>query len=658
METIRLLISLAAQMKWKIYQLDVKSAFLNGYLEEEVYVEQPMDFLVKGHEDKVLKLRRALYGLKQAPNAWNTRINKYFQDNGFVCCPHEYSLYVKSYKNEDLLLVYLYVDDLIFTGNNQRLFEEFKKAMSQEFEMTNIGLMSYYLGLEVKQTQGRIFISQKSYAREILKKFNMLDCNPVSTPMECGIKLSKFDEGFGMLSRFMEAPTFVHMKTAKRILCYLKGTIDYRLFYSSVVDFKLIGFCDSDFVGDVDDRKNTTSFLRSLLRELYLPQKEATEICIDNKSAQALAKNPVFHDHSKHIDTRILISESGGWKNLAYLNLAQNFLTYIEHHPWRNIVTLNVSNNMLQGTLLVPPPKTETLLLSNNQLTGLIPPSICNLSSLMYLSLSDNNLNGRFPHCFGSFVRIVRLHLKKNDLHGSIPDTFANLSSLTSLDLNGNKLERRLPKSLVNCSFLEVINVGNNKISDEFPYWLQTLPELRVVVLRSNRFHGPIQYPKSLFHFYNLQILDLSHNEFKGFLPAKLFQNLGAMMHFANNETEARYIGDAYYKDSVVLTMKGLDFEMTRIITIFTSIDLSHNNFQGEIPGILENFKSLIVLNLAHNSLTGKILSALANLKALESLDLSSNKLYGRIPAQLERLTFLSLLNLSHNQLSEPIPQG
>ena len=158
METIRLLVSLVAQIKQKIYQLNVKSAFLNGYLEEEVYVEQPIGFVIKGHEDKELRLKKALYGLKQAPRAWNTRINKYFQDNGFVRCSHEYALYVKLFENKDVLLVCLYVDDLIFTGTNPKLFEDFKRAMSLEFEMTDIGIMSYYLGLEVKQMEDGIFI--------------------------------------------------------------------------------------------------------------------------------------------------------------------------------------------------------------------------------------------------------------------------------------------------------------------------------------------------------------------------------------------------------------------------------------------------------------------------------------------------------------------
>uniref|UniRef100_A0A2N9GX95 Uncharacterized protein n=1 Tax=Fagus sylvatica TaxID=28930 RepID=A0A2N9GX95_FAGSY len=372
LETIRLLIALAAQNKWSIFQMDVKSAFLNGYLEEEVFVEQPIGYVVKGQEGKVLKLKKALYGLKQAPRAWNSRIDKYFQEKGFSKCPHEHALYCKVHENGDILIVCLYVDDLIFTGNNPSMFEDFKNAMAREFEMTDIGLMAYYLGIEVKQTEEGIFISQEGYAKEILKKFEMLDCKSISTPVECGVKLSRHDEeenvnptlfkslvgslryltctrpdilyGVGLVSRYMEAPTMTHLKTAKRILRYVKGTLDFGLLYSPSKEFKLFGYCDSDWAGDMDDRKSTTGFvfymgdttftwtskkqpivtlstceaeyvaatssvchavwLRSLLKELHMSQEEATEIFVDNKSALALAKNPVFHDRSKHIDTR------------------------------------------------------------------------------------------------------------------------------------------------------------------------------------------------------------------------------------------------------------------------------------------------------------------------------------------------------------------
>ncbi|CAJ2633694.1 unnamed protein product [Trifolium pratense] len=371
LETVRLIISLAAQNKWKIHQMDVKSAFLNGVLDEEVYIEQPQGYEVKGEEEKVLKLKKSLYGLKQAPRAWNARIDKYFQDKNFIKCPYEHALYIKA-QGGDILIVCLYVDDLIFTGNNPTMFEEFKKEMTKEFEMTDIGLMSYYLGIEVKQEDHGILITQEGYAKEVLKKFKMDDANPVSTPMECGIKLSKHGEGetvnpslfkslvgslryltctrpdilyaVGVVSRYMEHPRTTHLKAAKRILRYIKGTTNLGLYYSVSDDYKLVGYSDSDWGGDVDDRKSTSGFvfyigntaftwmskkqpivtlstceaeyvaatscvchaiwLRNLLKELSLPQKEPTKIFVDNKSAIALAKNPVFHDRSKHIDTR------------------------------------------------------------------------------------------------------------------------------------------------------------------------------------------------------------------------------------------------------------------------------------------------------------------------------------------------------------------
>ncbi|KAH9782617.1 hypothetical protein KPL71_008982 [Citrus sinensis] len=303
LETIRLIISLAAQNKWKIFQMDVKSAFLNGFLEEEVYIKQPLGYVVKIHEDKVLRLKKALYGLKQAPKAWNNRIDKYFQEKGFTKCPYEHDLYVKE-KDEDIFIVCLYVDDLIFTGSNPSLFEEFKRVMIKEFEMTNIGLMTYYLGIEVKQKEECIFISQESYAKEILKKFKMNNCKPISTPVECGVKLSKHDEGeniyptffkslvgslryltctrpdilyaIGLVSRYMENPKTTHFKAATRILRYIKGTTNFGLLYSFSNDYKLVGYSDNDWGRDVDDRKSTTGFVLHGRYCFHMDVKEAT----------------------------------------------------------------------------------------------------------------------------------------------------------------------------------------------------------------------------------------------------------------------------------------------------------------------------------------------------------------------------------------------
>ncbi|XP_028110771.1 uncharacterized protein LOC114309257 [Camellia sinensis] len=155
--------------------------------------------------------------------------------------------------------------------------------------MTNIGLMAYYLGIEVKQMENGIFISQEGYAKEILKKFKMIDCKPINTPVECGVKLTKHEDGenvdatlfkslvrslryltcirldilfgVGLVSRFMEAPTMTHFKATKRILCYVKGTIDFGLSYSSSNEYKLVSYCDSDWARNLDDKKNTTGFV-------------------------------------------------------------------------------------------------------------------------------------------------------------------------------------------------------------------------------------------------------------------------------------------------------------------------------------------------------------------------------------------------------------
>ncbi|TYK05470.1 Retrovirus-related Pol polyprotein from transposon TNT 1-94 [Cucumis melo var. makuwa] len=228
--------------------MDVKSAFLNGYLEEEVYLEQPPGYSVKDQGDKVLKLKKALYRLKQTPRMWNSRINKYCS---------------------------------LIMGNCASMFKYLKKAMTQEFEMTDIELMSYNLGIEVKQSEEDIFISQERYTREILEKFNMINSKPVTTSIETGTKLFKHEEGddvdpsyfkslvgslryltctrldilfsVGLVSQFMESPTTTHLKVAKRILRYLKGTLDYELFYFSSKEFKLEGYCESDWAGDTND---------------------------------------------------------------------------------------------------------------------------------------------------------------------------------------------------------------------------------------------------------------------------------------------------------------------------------------------------------------------------------------------------------------------
>eukprot|EP00253_Pinus_taeda_P004706 PITA_04706 len=330
--------------------MDVKSAFLNGVLKEEVYVEQPLGYEKKGEEHKVCKLKKALYGLKQAPRAWYSKIDSYLLDNEFDKCEGEPTIYIKE-KDGKILIVVLYVDDVIFTGNDDQLIKNFKSVMKEEFEMTDMGFLRYFLGIEVDQNEKGFFISQARYVNQVFRIFNMQECKAVITPTVMGLKLSREDSSkdfdpslyksivgslmyltatrpdimyaVSLISRFMERPKEAHWQAAKRILRYVK---------------------DSDWAGSVDDQKSTSTYvfhmgsgaiswaskkqsivplptteaeyvaataaacqavwMRRMLRSLGQEQAKAIVIFGDNSSAIALSKNSVFHKRTKHIDTR------------------------------------------------------------------------------------------------------------------------------------------------------------------------------------------------------------------------------------------------------------------------------------------------------------------------------------------------------------------
>jgi hypothetical protein len=284
-----MVISLAAHKGWAIFQLDVKSAFLHGEINEEVFVDQPPDYEKKGHESKVYRLKKALYGLKQAPRAWYSRIESYFVQEGFNKCPHEHTLFIKIGDGGKILISCLYVDDLIFTGNDEGMFNKFKKSMMTEFDMTDLGKMRYFLGIEVLQKDDGIFICQRKYAHEILERFHMGQCNSVKNPIIPGFKLTR-DEGgvqvdstlykqmvgslmyltatrpdlmfaVSLISRYMEHPTESHFMAAKRILRYIKGTTIFGMFYKKGGVAELFGYTDSDYAGDQNDRKSTSGYV-------------------------------------------------------------------------------------------------------------------------------------------------------------------------------------------------------------------------------------------------------------------------------------------------------------------------------------------------------------------------------------------------------------
>lgn len=280
-------------------------------------------------------------------------------------------MFVKT-EEDNTLIISLYVDDLIYTSNSESMLEEFKVSMKQEFSMTDLGKMKYFLGVEVIQDEQGIFICQKKYAMDILKRFGMESCNAVKNPIVPGNRLTKKGDGpavdltafkqlvgslryltatrpdliysVNLVSRYMEKPTEQHMLAAKRILRYVQGTTGFEIQYRHGGEEKLVGYVDSDYAGDEDDRRSTSGYafmfgkgvvsweskkqpivtlstteaefvaasngacqavwLRNVLAEIGFDQGKGTTLWCDNSSTIKLSKNPVLHGRSKHIHVR------------------------------------------------------------------------------------------------------------------------------------------------------------------------------------------------------------------------------------------------------------------------------------------------------------------------------------------------------------------
>jgi len=399
------------------------------------------------------------------------------------------------------------------------------------------------------------------------------------------------------------------------------------------------------------------------LNSLALSHNSFLSINIDSSAESILPTLQMLHLSSANINSFPKFQA----RNLQTLDLSNNNIhgeipkwfhkTLL--NSWNDIWYIDLSFNMLQGDLPIPPYGIEDFSLSNNNFTGDISSTFCNASSLIMLNLAHNNLTGMIPQCLGTFPSLSVLDMQMNNLCGSMPRTFSKGNAFETLKLNGNQLKGPLPMSLANCSNLEVLDLGDNNIEDTFPNWLETLQELQVLIIQSNHLHGVITCSSTKHPFPKLRIFDVSNNNFSGPLPTSCIKNFQGMMNVDENNTGLQYMGKSnYYNDSVVVVVKGFFMELTRILTTFTTIDLSNNMFEGEIPQVIGELNSLKGLNLSNNGITGSIPQSLSHLRNLEWLDLSCNQLTGEIPVALTNLNFLSFLNLSENHLEGIIPTG
>nr|GEX14449.1 retrovirus-related Pol polyprotein from transposon TNT 1-94 [Tanacetum cinerariifolium] len=323
MEAIRIFLAYAAHKSFSVFQMDVKTAFLHGSLKEDMYVCQPEGFIDADHPSHVYKLKKALYGLKQAPRAWR------FHD--------------------DILVVQVYVDDIIFGSTHPRYIQLFSNLMKSRYEMSMMGEMMFFLGLQVNQSPCGIFINQSKYALEILKIYEMDSCDPVGTPMEIKDKLDLDQNGtpvdateyhsmIGALmyltssrsdivhatclcARYPAKPIEKHLKEVKRIFCYLRGTVNTGLWYTKDSGFKLTGFSDADYAGCKDTFKSTSGGAQFLGEKLVswsakkqdctaLSTVEAEYVSISACCAQVLWMRKQLTDYGFHFNKILIFCDS------------------------------------------------------------------------------------------------------------------------------------------------------------------------------------------------------------------------------------------------------------------------------------------------------------------------------------------------------------
>ncbi|CAL1383495.1 unnamed protein product [Linum trigynum] len=297
MSSIRVVLGLAASLDLEVEQLDVRTTFLHGDLKEEIYMDQPEGFEVKGKEDLVCRLRKSLYGLKQAPKQWYKKFDSFMVKNGYARTTSDHCVFVKYFAENDFIILLLYVDDMLIVGRNVGEIDRLKKELSKSFAMKDLGPAKQILGMRISRDRrnGKIRLSQERYIERVLERFNMSKAKAVSTPLGGHLKLSvkhcpTSDEekeamknvpyasivgslmyamvctrpdiahAVGIVSRFLSNPGKEHWRAVKWILRYLRGTSRVCLCFGNGKTI-LDGYTDANMAGDVDSRKSTSGYM-------------------------------------------------------------------------------------------------------------------------------------------------------------------------------------------------------------------------------------------------------------------------------------------------------------------------------------------------------------------------------------------------------------
>jgi hypothetical protein len=287
LEAIRILLAFTASNEFKLYQMDVKSALLNGVIQKEVFLRQPLGFENPKYPNRVHKLSNALYRLKQTPWAWYARLKTFFLEHGYIMMSVDKTLFTLNH-DTGFLLVQIYVDDIIFGGSSHTLLSRFHKMMENEFQMSKMVELTFFLGIQVKQGT---FVHQAKYTKDLMKKFNMTELKPISSSMSTIMSLGLDKDGkvvdqrkhksmigtllyltvtradiqfvVCMCACFQVFLRSSHRMTVKWIFRYLKHTLEFEIWYSASSSLDLVGFCDADFAScGFDPFKNGSNPLK------------------------------------------------------------------------------------------------------------------------------------------------------------------------------------------------------------------------------------------------------------------------------------------------------------------------------------------------------------------------------------------------------------
>ena len=380
--TLRALLARVAHYDMELHQLDIKTAFLNGQLEEEVYVEQPPGY-VGGGAGKVCRLHRALYGLKQAPRAWHKRLSEELDSLGFTASSADAGLYTKLDVEAGGVFVIVYVDDMLIAANSMKAVDAFKATITAAFDAHDLGEAAHFLGMAITRDRSArtIKLDQKTMAAQLVSKYGLDDGKPRGVPLSKGIELSRdtgealnkdvytytnlvgsmlymsvctrpdIAQAVGALSKFMAAPTTTHWQAATGVLRYLAGTKGYGITYGASAE-NIVGYTDADYAGDVDTRRSTTGFVFILFggavswsskrqATVAASTTEAEYIAIAAAVREALWLRQLLKDLSMGVDTVDIFADNQSAIKLVKNPVVSNRSKHIDvvYHFARERVT-------------------------------------------------------------------------------------------------------------------------------------------------------------------------------------------------------------------------------------------------------------------------------------------------------------------------------